>query len=520
MDDPIDPDPRRALLDRLNAAAEQGGGPDRVARQHEAGKLTARERIALFLDPGTFVELDRFKTHRCADFGMGAQKVPGDGVVTGHGLVEGRQVFVFAQDFTVFGGSVSGAFSEKICKVMDLAVEVGCPIVGLYDSGGARIQEGVVALAGYADIFLRNTLASGVVPQLSVILGPCAGGAVYGPAITDFVFMVKDTSYLFTAGPELIKEATGEDVTKEDLGGPRVHATRSGVAHFAIDGEEATLRAVRELLSFLPSDNSGELPVRPCSDDRARRDAVLKTAVPENPSKPYDMREIVRATVDDRHLFEVAEQFAANVVVGLARLDGRPVGVVANQPAVLGGMLDVDASLKAARFVRFCDAFGIPLLTFVDVPGFLPDTGQEWGGIARHGAKLLYAFAEATVPKVTVVTRKAYGGAYGVMASKHIRADVNLAYPSAEIAVMSPEGAVNIIFRKELRAAKDPVAERARLIQEYRDSYANPYKAAELGYVDEVIRPEDTRPRVIRAFEMLRSKRQRTPPRKHGNIPL
>jgi propionyl-CoA carboxylase beta chain len=520
MDEPIDPDPRRALLDQRDAAAEQGGGPERIAKQHQAGKLTARERIDLFLDPGTFVELDKFKTHRCSDFGMEQQKVPGDGVVTGHGLVEGRQVFVFAQDFTVFGGSLSGAFSEKICKVMDLAMKVGCPVIGLNDSGGARIQEGVVALAGYADIFLRNTLASGVVPQISVILGPCAGGAVYSPAITDFIFMVKDTSYMFITGPDVIKEVTREEVTKEDLGGPKVHATRSGVAHFTFDTEEATLRGVRELLSFVPLNNADDPPVQPCSDDRGRRDAALKTLVPENPSKPYDMREIVRATVDDRHFFEVAEHFAPNIVVGFGRLDGRPVGIVANQPAVLAGVLDIDASVKAARFVRFCDAFNLPLLTFVDVPGFLPGTGQEWGGIIKHGAKLLYAFAEATVPKVTVITRKAYGGAYDVMASKHIRADVNFAYPSAEIAVMGPEGAVNIIFRKELKAAKDPVAERARLIQEYRDKFANPYKAAELGYVDEVIKPEDTRPKVIRAFEMLRTKRQENPPRKHGNIPL
>jgi propionyl-CoA carboxylase beta chain len=520
MHEPVDPDPRRALLDRLDAEAEKGGGDARIARQHEAGKLTARERIDLFLDAGTFVELDKFKTHRCADFGMEQQKVLGDGVVTGYGLVEGRQVFVFAQDFTVFGGSLSGAFAEKICKVMDLAMEVGCPLVGLYDSGGARIQEGVGSLAGYADIFLRNTLASGLVPQISVILGPCAGGAVYSPAIGDFIFMVRDTSYMFINGPDVIKTVTHEDVTREDLGGARAHATRSGVAHFALDTEEATLRAVRELVSFLPLNNADDLPAQPPSDDVSRRDDALKTIVPENPAKTYDMREIVRATVDDRHFFEVAEQFAANVVVGFARLAGRPVGVVANQPAVLAGVLDADASVKAARFVRFCDAFNIPLLTLVDVPGFLPGTGQEWGGIIKHGAKLLYAFAEATVPKVTVITRKAYGGAYDVMASKHIRADVNFAYPSAEIAVMSPEGAVNIVFRKELLLAKDPVAERARLVQEYRDRFANPYKAAELGYVDEVIKPEDTRPKVIRAFEMLRTKRRDSPPKKHGNIPL
>jgi propionyl-CoA carboxylase beta chain len=520
MNDPIDPDRGRALLDRLNAEAEKGGGEARVQRQHEAGKLTARERIDLLLDPGSFVELDKFKTHRCSDFGMADQKVLGDGVVTGYGLVEGRQVFVFAQDFTVFGGSLSGAFAEKICKVTDLAMEVGCPVIGLADSGGARIQEGVVALAGYADIFLRNTLASGVVPQISVILGPCAGGAVYGPAITDFIFMVKDTSYMFATGPDVIRSATQEEVTRDDLGGAKVHATRSGIAHFAHDSEEAALRAVRELLSFLPLNNVDDPPSQPCADDVARRDDVLRTIVPDSPTKPYDMREVVRAVVDDRHLFEVAEHFAGNVIVGFARLNGRPLGVVANQPAVLAGVLDVDASLKAARFVRFCDAFNVPLLTFVDVPGFLPGTGQEWGGIVKHGAKLLYAFAEATVPKVTVITRRAYGGAYVVMASKHLRSDVNLAWPTAEIAVMGPEGAVGIVFRKEIQAAKDPVAERARLVQQYRDDYANPYRAAALGYVDEVVKPEDTRPKVIRAFEMLRTKRRENPPRKHGNLPL
>ncbi len=520
MNKPVDPDPRRALLDRLDAEAEKGGGDDRVAKQHESGKLTARERLELFLDRGTFVELDRFKTHRCSDFGMETQKVLGDGVVTGYGLVEGRQVFVFAQDFTVFGGSLSGAFSEKICKVMDLAMEVGCPVIGLNDSGGARIQEGVVSLAGYADIFLRNTLASGVIPQISVIMGPCAGGAVYSPAITDFIFMVKDTSYMFITGPDVIRTVTHEEVTKEDLGGAKAHSTRSGVAHFTYDTEEATLAAVRELLSFIPLNNADDPPAQPCSDDVARRDPLLATIIPDNPNRPYDMKQVVKAVVDDRHFFEVAEHFATNIVVGFARMNGRPVGVVGNQPAVLAGVLDMSASVKAARFVRFCDAFNIPLLTFVDVPGFLPGTDQEWGGIIKHGAKLLYAFAEATVPKVTVITRKAYGGAYDVMASKHIRADVSFAFPTAEIAVMGPDGAVNIIFRKELKQAKDPVAERARLVQDYRDKFANPYKAAELGYVDEVIKPEDTRPKVIRAFEMLRTKKQENPQKKHGNIPL
>jgi len=520
MDKPVDPDQRRRLLDRLDAEAEQGGGPARVEKQHRDGKLTARERLALLLDPGTFVELDKFKTHRATDFGLDQQRILGDGVVTGYGLVEGRQVFVHAQDFTAFGGSLSGAFAEKICKVMDLAMEVGCPVVGLDDSGGARIQEGVVALAGYADIFLRHTLASGVVPQLSVIMGPCLGSAVYGPAIGDFIFMVRGTSTMYTAGPEAIREATGEEVSREELGGAGTHAQRSGVAHFAFDDEAATLRAVRALLSFLPLHQGAELPVRPCGDEPDRQDAALASIAPEDPARPYDMKDVIRAVVDDRHLFEVAEHFAQNVVVGLARLDGRPVGVVANQPAVLGGALDVKASVKAARFVRCCDAFGIPLLTFVDVPGFLPGTGQEWGGIIHHGAKLLYAYAEATVPKVTVITRKAYGGAYAIMASKHLRADVNLAWPGAEVAVMAPEGAVGIVYRKELLAARDPVAERARLVSEYRDRYANPYVAAELGYLDEVIRPEQTRPKVIRALAMLRTKRQALPAKKHGNPPL
>jgi len=504
----------------MNQAAEQGGGEERVARQHEAGKLTARERIDLFLDPGSFVELDKFKTHRSADFGMERQKIPGDGVVTGHGRVEGRQVFIFAQDFTVFGGSVSRAYAEKICKVMDLALQVGCPVVGLHDSGGARVQEGVEALAGYADIFLRNTLASGVVPQISVILGPCAGGAVYGPAITDFVFMVKGASSMFLNGPEVVRAVTHEEVTKEELGGARAHATRSGVAHFAFDTEEATLKAVRELLSFLPQNAADDVPAQPCTDDAGRRDDALKTIVPENPNRPYDMKEVVRAVVDDRHLFEVARRFAENVICGFARLGGRPVGVVANQPAVLAGVLDSDASVKAARFVRFCDAFEIPILTFVDVPGFLPGATQEWGGLIRHGAKLLYAYAEATVPKVTVITRRAWGVAYDVMASKHLRTDVNLAWPTAEIAVTSPEGAVNVIFRKEISSAADPAAERGRLTVEYRERFANPYRAAELGYVDEVLKPEETRPRLIRAFEMLRTKRQENPPKKHGNLPL
>jgi propionyl-CoA carboxylase beta chain len=520
MSNPIDPDPRRAHLDRLDAAAEQGGGAERIERQHREGKLTARERLDLLLDPGSFVEVDKFKTHRCADFAMAGQRIPGDGVVTGHGLIDGRRVFVFAEDFTVFGGSVSGAFAEKICKVMDLAVETGCPIIGLNDSGGARIQEGVVALAGYADIFLRNTQASGVVPQLSAILGPCAGSAVYSPAITDFVFMVKGTSSMFVNGPAAVEAATREVVTREALGGAHVHAVRSGVAQFAHDTEEGTLRAVRDLLGFLPLNNADDPPVRPCGDAPDRRDEALKTLVPDAAAKPYDIRGLVRAVADDRTFFEVAELFAPNLVIGFTRLDGRPVGVVANQPAVLAGLLDADAAVKAARFVRFCDAFNLPLVTFVDVPGFLPGTSQEWGGLIHHAAKLIYAFAEATVPKVTVIARKAYGGAYAVMASKHLRADVNLAFPGAEIAVMPPEGAVDVIFRKELAAAVDPVAERARLVAQYREQFATPFQAAALGYVDEVIKPEETRPRLIRALAMLRTKRPQRPSRKHGNIPL
>ncbi len=522
MDAPSDGDgdTLRKRLEALERQAELGGGAERIAKQHEAGKLTARERLELLLDPGTFVELDKFVTHRSSDFGMGERKILGDGVVTGYGKVDGRQLFVFAQDFTVFGGSLSGAYAQKICKIMDLATRVGAPVVGLNDSGGARIQEGVESLAGYADIFLRNTLASGVVPQLSLILGPCAGGAVYSPAITDFILMVKDTSYMFITGPDVIRTVTHEEVSKEELGGALAHNQKSGVAHFAAENEQAAILLTRELLGYLPSNNTEDPPVLPCDDDAFRSDPSLKDVVPANPNKPYDIKEIVRAVVDHRHFFEVAEHHAKNIVVGFARLNGRSVGVVANQPAFLAGVLDIAASVKAARFVRFCDCFNIPLVTFVDVPGFLPGTAQEWGGIITHGAKLLYAFAEATVPKVTVITRKAYGGAYDVMASKHIRADVNYAYPTAEIAVMGPEGAVNIVFRNELQKAQDADAERARLVAEYREKFANPYKAAELGYIDEVIRPEQTREKLIRALEMLKDKRQENLPRKHGNIPL
>jgi propionyl-CoA carboxylase beta chain len=520
MDAPPDPDPSRARLDALERQAELGGGTERIAKQHEAGKLTARERLDLLLDPGTFVELDKFVTHRSSEFGMAERRIPGDGVVTGYGKVDGRQVFVFAQDFTVFGGSLSGAYAQKICKVMDLATRVGAPILGLNDSGGARIQEGVESLAGYADIFLRNTLASGVVPQISLILGPCAGGAVYSPAITDFIVMAKDTSYMFITGPEVIKTVTHEEVTKEDLGGALAHNQKSGVAHFAAENEQSSILLTRELLSYLPSNNAEDPPAVASEDDPFRSDAALRSLVPLNPNKPYDIKEVVRSVVDQRHFFEVHEHYARNIVVGFARLNGRSVGIVANQPAVLAGVLDISASVKAARFVRFCDCFNIPLITFVDVPGFLPGTAQEWGGIITHGAKLLYAFAEATVPKVTVITRKAYGGAYDVMASKHIRADVNYAWPTAEIAVMGPEGAVNIIFRNELQRAPDAAEERARLVADYREKFANPFKAAELGYIDEVIRPEQTREKVIRALEMLKDKRQENPARKHGNIPL
>ncbi|HZX96811.1 MAG TPA: acyl-CoA carboxylase subunit beta [Myxococcales bacterium] len=510
----------REKLAALDAQAELGGGQERIDKQHQEGKLTARERIELLLDPGSFIELDKFKTHRADDFGMSAKKILGDGVITGYGMVEGRQVFVFAQDFTVFGGSLSGAYAEKICKVMDLAVSTGCPVVGLNDSGGARIQEGVVSLAGYAEIFYRNVSSSGVVPQLSAILGPCAGGAVYSPAITDFIVMAKGTSYMFITGPDVIKTVTHEEVSKEDLGGAQAHNAKSGVAHFAAEDEAGALHALRELLSYLPSNNLEEPPVLATDDPPDRRDEALKSVVPENANKPYDIKEVIRAVVDDRHFLEVHEHWAKNIVVGFARLGGRSVGIVANQPAVLAGVLDIDASRKGARFVRTCDAFNIPLVTFVDVPGFLPGTAQEWGGIITHGAKLLYAFAEATVPKLTVITRKAYGGAYDVMSSKHIRADVNLAWPTAEIAVMGPDGAVNIVFRNELAKAADQQGAKQELVQKYRDTFANPYKAAELGYVDEVILPEDTRPQLCRALSMLRNKRQDVPQRKHGNVPL
>ena len=507
-------------LERRNRAALLGGGEERIQRQHTEGKLTARERLDLLLDPGSFVELDRFKTHRCTDFGMAERKIPGDGVVTGHGTIEGRLVFVFSQDFTVFGGSLSGAYAEKIVKVMDLAMKAGAPVVGLNDGGGARVQEGVVSLAGYADIFLRNVLASGVIPQISVIMGPCAGGAVYSPAMTDFIFMVKNIGRMFITGPDVIRAVTHEEVTQEELGGADTHNTRSGVAHFEGETEAETLAMVRELLAFVPGNNLDDPPLLATDDDRERRDPGLNTIVPENPNKPYDMHGLITAVVDAGHFLEVQPAFARNILCGFARLGGRSVGIVANQPAFLAGVLDIDASVKAARFVRFCDCFNIPLVTFVDVPGFLPGTAQEFGGIIKHGAKLLYAFCEATVPKVTVITRKAYGGAYDVMSSKHIRGDVNLAYPTAEIAVMGPDAAVNIIFRNEIEKAKNADREREQLVAEYRRTFANPYKAAELGYIDDVIPPEDTRPRLIGALEMLANKRDRNPPKKHGNIPL
>ena len=509
-----------ARLEELNRQAELGGGQDRIDKQHAAGKLTARERIALFLDPGTFVELDKFVTHGCSDFDMQNQKIPGDGVVTGYGKVDGRLVYVFAQDFTVFGGSLSGAYAQKICKVMDMAVKVGAPVIGLNDSGGARIQEGVVSLAGYADIFYRNTRASGVVPQISAILGPCAGGAVYSPAITDFIFMVQETSYMFITGPEVVKTVTSQDVTKQELGGSQIHSEISGVSHFDCGSEAECIAQIRELLSFLPSNNAEDAPFVPTKDDMNRRDEALSTLVPANPSKPYDMAEVIRAVVDDGYFFEVQATYARNILIGFARLGGRSVGVVANQPNHLAGCLDINASVKAGRFVRFCDAFNIPIVTLVDVPGFLPGVDQEYGGIIKHGAKLLYAYAEATVPKVTLITRKAYGGAYDVMSSKHIGGDINYAYPTAEIAVMGPDGAVNIIFRNELSNAADADIKRTELVDNYRETFANPFKAAELGYIDEVIDPLDTRPRLIQALEMLQNKRGDNPPKKHGNIPL
>jgi acetyl-CoA carboxylase carboxyltransferase component len=512
--------------DRTNRLREMkyrsgfGGGEDRIKQQHKKGKLTARERVELMLDKGSFVELDRFVTHRSNHFGMAEQQILGDGVVTGYGTIDRRLVYIYSQDFTVFGGSLSETQAEKICKVMDLAMKNGAPVIGLNDSGGARIQEGVLSLGGYADIFLKNTLASGVVPQISVIMGPCAGGAVYSPAITDFIVMVKNTSYMFVTGPDVVRTVTHEQVSFEDLGGALTHASTSGVSHFAAEGEEDAVFLVQKLLSYIPSNNMDDPPIIRSEDDPLRTDEALDTLVPEEPNKPYDMREIITKIVDDGEFLEIMQHWAGNILIGYARLDGRSVGIVANQPAMLAGVLDINASVKAARFVRFCDAFNIPIVTFVDVPGFLPGTAQEHAGIIRHGAKLIYAYAEATVPKLTVVVRKAYGGAYCVMSSKHMRGDINLAWPSAEIAVMGPEGAVNIIFRKEISEAADAEGTRARLVDEYREKFANPYVAAARGFLDAVIEPHETRPRLINALEMLQNKRDVNPAKKHGNIPL
>ena len=507
-------------LRRLRNLSQEGGGEERIKRHKSAGKMTAHERIDLLLDKGSFRELDAFVTHQETNFGMWDRRIPGDSVVTGWGTIEGRLVYVFSQDFTVFGGSLSQVHAEKVCKIMDMAMRNGAPIIGLNDSGGARIQEGVVSLGGYADIFLRNTLASGVVPQISAIMGPCAGGAVYSPALTDFIYMVKNTSHMFITGPDVVKAVTGEDVTFEELGGAMTHSTNSGVAHMAAESEADCLYLIRELLSYLPSNNMEDPPFRPTGDDALRTEAALDSLVPDSPNKPYDIKDAIRLVVDDGHFYEIQEYFAQNIVVGFARLGGYPIGIVANQPMVLAGVLDINASEKAGRFVRFCDSFNIPLIVFEDVPGFLPGVDQEHGGIIRHGAKLLYAFCEATVPKITVVTRKAYGGAYCVMNSKHIRADLNLAWPAAEIAVMGAEGAVNIIFRRELAEAEDPVTRRAELVAEYSERFANPFAAARRGYIDDVIEPRETRPRLINALNMLQNKRDHNPPKKHGNIPL
>ena len=507
-------------LSQRNEDAKTGGGIKRIERQHAAGKYTARERIDLLLDPGTFEEMGRFVVHRCDDFGMEKNKIPGDGVITGHGLINGRNVYFFAQDFTVFGGSLSETYAAKICKILDLALKTGTPVIGLNDSGGARIQEGVVSLAGYADIFLRNTLASGVIPQISAIMGPCAGGAVYSPAITDFIFMVHRTSYMFITGPDVIRTVTHEEVTKAELGGATAHSSISGVAHFAVNSEEECLQGIRELLSFLPSNNMEEPPLKETSDPPDRIDSSLNSLIPVDPNKPYDIKDLIKTVADDHIFFEVHENFAPNIVVGLSRINGSSVGIVANQPAHLAGTLDIDSSVKGARFVRFCDAFNIPLIIFEDVPGFLPGVSQEHGGIIRHGAKLLYAFAEATVPKITIITRKAYGGAYCVMASKHIRADLNLAFPTAEIAVMGPEGAVEILYRKEIREHKNSEEFKALKVSEFRKKFANPYIAAEHGYIDEIIEPGHTRKKLVRALDLTRNKRDNNPPKKHGNIPL
>lgn len=513
-------EPKIQQLRELRAQSRQGGGAERIEAQHKRGRLTARERLDLLLDKGSFREVDAFVSHRTTEFGLDRQKYLGDSVITGWGTIEERLVYVFSQDFTVFGGSLGEVHAEKICKLMDMAMKNGAPLIGLNDSGGARIQEGVVSLGGYADIFLRNTLASGVIPQISAIMGPCAGGAVYSPALTDFIFMVRNSSYMFVTGPEVVKTVTHEEVSFEELGGASVHAELSGVCHMATDSEADVLYLMRRLLSYLPQNNLEDPPFVRSEDDPLRMDEHLDVLIPDDPSKPYDMKDIIHLIVDDGQFYEIHEQYAANIVVGFARLGGHSVGVVANQPAVLAGVLDIDASEKAARFVRFCDAFNIPLVTFVDVPGFLPGTAQEHGGIIRAGAKLLFAYCEATVPKLTVVTRKAYGGAYDVMSSKHIRGDINLAWPSAEIAVMGPDGAVNIIFRKEISQAEDPAARKNEMVNDYRAKFANPYVAASRGYIDDVIEPRETRPRLINALEMLANKRDSNPPKKHGCMPL
>jgi len=507
-------------LQNLRKKALQGGGPERVEAQHNRGRLTARERIDLLLDKGSFHETDMFVTHRTTEFDLDKRKYLSDSVVTGWGTIEGRLVYVFSQDFTVFGGSLGEVHAEKVCKIMDMALKNGAPVIGLNDSGGARIQEGVVSLGAYADIFLRNTMASGVIPQISAIMGPCAGGAVYSPALTDFIFMVRNSSYMFITGPDVVKAVTHEEVDFEELGGADVHGSTSGICHYVADNESDCIYMIRMLLSYLPQNNLEDPPFVVSTDDRLRTDDALDTLIPDDPSKPYDIREAIRMVIDNGVFFEIHENFAPNIVVGFARLGGHSVGIVANQPSVLAGVLDINSSDKAARFVRFCDSFNIPIITFVDVPGFLPGTSQEHGGIIRHGAKLLYAFCEATVPKITIITRKAYGGAYDVMSSKHIRGDLNLAWPSAELAVMGPEGAVNIIFRKELAESEDPDKRRVELVAEYREMFANPYIAASRGYIDDVIEPRHTRPRLINALEMLSNKRDRNPSKKHGNIPL
>jgi len=513
-------DPKIEKLRDMRAESHAGGGEARVAKQRAKGKMTAHERIELLLDKGSFRELDAFAVHRERNFNMDKSRILGDSVVTGWGTVDGRLVYIFSQDFTVFGGSLGEVHAEKIVKIMDMAIRNGAPVIGLNDSGGARIQEGVVSLGGYADIFLRNTMASGVVPQISAIMGPCAGGAVYSPALTDFIIMVKESSHMFITGPDVVKTVTGEDVTFEELGGAKTHTEVSGVAHLAADSEADALFLIREMMSYLPSNNMEDPPFKPSKDDNLRTEAALDTLVPDSPNKPYDIKDAIHLIVDDGVFYEIQEEYAANIVIGFARLGGFSVGIVANQPMVLAGVLDIKSSEKAGRFVRFCDAFNIPIITFVDVPGFLPGTAEEYGGIIRNGAKLLYAYCEATVPKITIITRKAYGGAYDVMSSKHIRADLNLAWPSAEIAVMGPDGAVNIIFRRELAEAEDPDKRRAELVAEYKANFANPYAAARRGYIDDIIEPSQTRPRLINALNMLQNKRDQNPPKKHGNIPL